>query len=216
MNRRSMAIVAAIGLTSGWFYFNNSKTPGYETRLRIHSETPITDTKKMRWVSIGGRTPLEVGENFLALQRAKIELRDYHELVPQVSRTPLGPRIIYQIRQDGVPIIGMNLRLRLNRELEVIEFENRYRPIHKIEIDAPLKPEEVLERVADRYRFAPTSETLAFATKVIFAKEGDSIPELAYTMPMSRCGPRSPHCQVVFRASDGQLLARSVARAEFY
>lgn len=165
--------------------------------------------------SVSGRTPLEAAAKFLESNSNVLNVREYHELKPHVTRTPLGSRVVYDVYQDGVPIVGMQIRLRMNREMEIDEIENGYRALDKVDVDPKLTPSEAFDRVSEGRNFSPTAETFAFAGKIIFVRENAETPELAYVMPVQKCGARASHCQLVIRANDGQLLARSVARAEF-
>ncbi len=163
----------------------------------------------------GGRTPREVAQNFIDAHREEWKIQPHHELVPEISRFPLGSRVHYQVLQDGIPVVGMGIDVRMDSSLQVVEVQNEYRPLEKADVKGSQLPVgEILKEASQHYAYQPdtNAESAASSNQILFVSEAMTTPELAVVIPLVK-GTQS--YQVVFRASDGQFLGRSKSRSEF-
>ena len=189
-----------------------------------------------------GKTPIEVTENFLLQHRKEWNLQPYHRLEAQQFLTPLGTSVNYQVTQDGIPIVGMSIRFRLDRFLRIVEVENEYRALEKADLnEANLPVTKVVRQTETDYGLvsldlpnstseqeqgdvesathasSSTSEPVlpshsAASETVLFAHPASMKPTVAYAIDMKEKKSRPRGVLVVVRASDGQLLARTYSR----
>ena len=205
--RAWMFFVTLIFALLGMYYAGrNATVAAFPERKWV----PATKSEEEKRV-IRGRTPMETASKFL--ESSKLEIPEHYELRPEVTRTPLGPLVTYEVYQDGIPILGMRIELRMNRDMELVESDLEYRALPKADTDPRLSPEEVAEAARSRYQFVVDPAYGQHVGKVLVARSETEAPELAYVIPMN-CG-RLGSCQAVLRANDGQLLARSYSRGEF-
>lgn len=166
-------------------------------------------------MKVSGRTSLEVARNFVELHRAEWKLQSHHELVPEVYRSPLGSRVKFAIVQDGIPIIGLALEVRMNRNLEVVGFENEYKPLEKADLSSPtLSVSEVFQGASARLHLEPAPGSEDHVGKILFPVAGAPAPQLAYAVSMKDPEGKARLYQMVFRAADGQVLAKQQSRTE--
>lgn len=155
-------------------------------------------------------SPRLVAEDYLEERKRAWGVQDYHELKGDVYESPTGVGMKYQVYQDNLPIVGMEIALDFNPDNSVRSLENGYRPVRKADLTAPmLTQSEILQRQGDRFKL--DEESTAGVSQVLFLPMGSDIPEVSYVMPVTENGRAS---QVVFRASDGQILARQQSRSE--
>jgi len=161
-----------------------------------------------------GRSAREVADKFIEAHRETWQIQAHHELRGDVTDSPMGSRVHYEVYQDGMPVIGLGIDIRLNRDLEVVDVENGYRPLEKADLNGRQLPvEEIVKETSERYKMQPDGEIAdAESLKILFASEASTSPEVALVLPL-RKGLQS--YQVVIRASDGQLLGRTKSRSEF-
>lgn len=162
-----------------------------------------------------GSTPEEVAERYVDLHREVWGLKEYHRLHPTVFRTPLGTRINYAVYQGQVPILGMEVRIQIDRFLKVAKVENEYRPLARIDIPENLpKVEELVDRHLDEV-FELDRRAGVSDAPVLVPVRGSDEPVLAFVIPAKEKTNRRRPVQLLLRADDGQILRRSVSRAEF-
>jgi len=137
----------------------------------------------------------------------------YHEIQTESFDSPLGRTRVYSFSQNGVPIIGMNIRLKERSDGALIEEENSYRPISEIPIHRNVLEEQAthLKSQSGRYQL----DGLTADSLVILVREGLKKGELAFaTSAVDKARPGVP-TQLLIRSDDGKILRKSLGRKEF-
>ncbi len=154
----------------------------------------------------------EAAETFLNEKRAEWGVREYHELRPTTYESPMGTKVKYAAYQDGLPILGSEITLEVTQDRDVTLGENNYQAVKKVDVTQPiLEFNQVLER-AGRYQLDMSATS--GVSKLLYLVPGSDEPELSYSMQVKENG-NGPTENLIFRASDGQILGRQVPRAEF-
>lgn len=161
-------------------------------------------------------SPEEIARKYLEDHGEELGLRSYHEMRPSIFQTPLGARVTYQVFQDGVPVIGSEIRLQIGRNHNVMDLDNRYVPLERVDLSAHggLDHGQVQElmRISN---YLPDPSVGDEPARVLYPVPGTNRAELAYVVSAREpSGSRRP-IQVLLRASDGQVLGKNVSRAEF-
>ncbi len=161
-------------------------------------------------------SPEEIGQKYLQDHFDELGLKSYHEMRPSIFQTPLGARVTYQVFQDGVPVVGSEIRLQIGRNHDVMDLDNRYVPLERVDLSAHggLDNGQVQElmRVSN---YLPDPSVGDEPARVLYPVPGTNRAELAYVVSAREpSGSRRP-IQVLLRASDGQVLGKNVSRAEF-
>lgn len=152
-------------------------------------------------------------EQYLEERKKSWGVQDYHELKATVYESPTGQSVKYQVYQDNLPIVGMEIALEFNPDHSVRTIENGYRPLRRVDLTQPtLSQDEVIKAQGGRYTLDETST--AGVASVLYLPSGSDVPELSYVMPVREADGRS--AQLVFRAADGQVLGRQTSRAESF
>lgn len=164
-------------------------------------------------MKIAGATPLDVAKNFLEAHRAEWGLQPYHDFRPVEFSNPLGTKVKFSVYQSGVPIVDMGIQIEIGRDLSVKGVQNNYRPLAKADLSLRnLSAQQLMDRNQGRFELdGPTSSL----SPVLFARPGKAEPEVAYLIPVRDRRKNSASVQVLFRASDGQVLGKSFDRVEF-
>jgi len=215
----AIAIGAALFL---FFQMNTGRQPntvgqnqpkGIHRTLKMVKREP---TSREPLKQFGGRTPRETADNYVEAHREEWKLQAHHELRGEVSRSPLGSSVHYDIYQDGLPVVGVGIDIRMNRELQVVEVENGYRPLEKADTHvAQLPVEEIVKVAGDRYAYRADGPVQT-ESRILFASEAMTSPQLAVVVPLVKETDKGVQSyQVVFRATDGQFLGRTISRSEF-
>ena len=165
---------------------------------------------------VSGRKPasaLAAAQDLMKENRSRWGVQDFHELRPVVTEGPMGSRVKYSVYQDGLPIVGMEILVELDESHGVLNVENGYQSVRKVDVTQPgLSSEEAIARNSPRYEMDPVST--AGVSTILFYGSGMDEPELSYVVPVrERDGGAS--AQIIFRASDGQVLGRQNSRSEF-
>lgn len=173
--------------------------------LNFRSLTSVVATAK--------KSPLEVANAYLEAHKSLWKIQQHHQLRPVEFRTPLGSKVKYSVFQGNIPVLEMGIEIQLDRNLNVTQVQNSYRPIAEVNLKTPaLTAAEVVEKNGDRYQLEEESSILS---PVLYSRLGDAAPELAYVVSVKEKGQESHSFQILFRASDGQVLSKSIARTEF-
>lgn len=159
-----------------------------------------------------GGTALEIARSYLKSHREDLKIQPYHDLRPVEFKTPLGTTVIFTVFQDNLPLLNIEMSVQVTKELTIADVRGNYRPVKRANVNTPrMSPQEVLERIA--YRYDPEPSSVAGATSVIYVHPESDKPELAYVLAVKDRGRKSNSVvQAIIRATDGQLLGRSVAR----
>jgi len=185
-----------------FFWFFNQK----ESSMSIR---PVREEKRMEVLSV--KATQQTGPKFETIKQLKTQ--EYHEVQRESFDSPLGKTIVYSFSQEGIPIVGMAIRMRQESNGTLVEEENTYRPIPKIPVNRQVLEEQAnqIKETSSRYDLS----SLSPESLVILIREGIDEGELAFTAT-STDKLRSNHpVQVVVRADDGKILRKSFSRKEF-
>ena len=159
------------------------------------------------------QTSNEAAEKYVAEKRQSWGVREYHELRPTTFESPLGTKVKYSAYQDGLPIVGSEITVDVTKDREVSVSDNNYQPLKKADLTQPtLDYETILEKSPSKYKM--DLSVSAGVSKVIYVPPGGDEPELSYVMAVKENGT-GPTENLVFRATDGQVLGRQSPRSEF-
>jgi len=136
------------------------------------------------------------------------------ELRPQAYDSPVGSRVVYRVYQDRLPILGMEIEIEIDRDNRAQLVRNEYRAVKRVALSKlhVLSVEQILNQGTERLGVPNVSA--APASVLYLAPQADE-PELAYAVSFQGKGVRARGTQALFRATDGQLLARTASRSEF-
>lgn len=158
-------------------------------------------------------TSNEAADKFIEQKRREWGVREYHELRPTTFENPLGTKVKYSAFQDGLPIIGSEITVDVTKDREVSVSENNYQPLKKADLSQPtMDYETILEKSPSKYKM--DLSVSAGVSKIIYVAPGSDEPELSYVMAVKENGT-GPTENLVFRATDGQVLGRQPGRSEF-
>lgn len=189
------------------FYFFSDKTTFFEgsnsTQSLFTREAGLQQNSKanlFHW----GQQPIKIQtqlealaecDRFIKEHESEFPIRSYHQLKGQVLENPLGMRVKYEVSQNEIPIVGMEIELQINSLGKVTVSSNSYYPIEKVESN---------------------SDAWGSDSVVIYVEPGKNQGEIAYNVSVSDPNKKAPVlAHAVFSAMSGQLLARHVARSEF-
>lgn len=135
------------------------------------------------------------------------ELAPYHRFVKELRlETPLKKIYHYKFEQDGVPIVGMEFELEENAKGIKQVLSQSYRKIPEVDTNQNAIPAEEALRKAG---LKPLGD--APANQIIYVEPGRQEGTLAVVTSFR--DPRSKRTgEVVFNASNGQILARTYNR----
>ena len=149
-------------------------------------------------------------DDFVAERRSSWGIRDYHELRGEEYPGPMGTEVRYKVFQDGLEVVGLEVRVEVDSMGSVSETGNNYAPMGRADLSQPeLAPDEALRRsgiVAEN----DVPSAAMNARRVLFVGSGADEPEVSFSFSLDG-DPDSPSAMIV-RASDGQPLARNYAR----
>ncbi len=154
--------------------------------------------------------PVQVANNYLKEHRDQFQIQSYHELRPVPIATASGTTVKYSVYQDKLPIIGLGIEIKIAKDFSVEGLENNYRPVQAADLSntgIPLK--KILERVSQRYIAEETS--VAHASSILYLDSVSAAPELVYVVSLKENLGKGRNLQVLFRASDGLILGKSLA-----
>lgn len=157
---------------------------------------------------------VDVANNFLNARRQEWQIQDHHELRPAVHESPLSTEVKYAVYQDGVPIVGLEIRIRIGKGTEVESVDNRYLPLKKVDVNDVLLSEanETVERLRS-LGYAVDNKAQGEWSRVLVPVEGTDVPEVAYVITARDMRRRS--VELLVRATDNQILRRMYPRSEF-
>lgn len=158
-------------------------------------------------------TTREIADRYFENHRGAWGVQDYHLKNATEFKSPLGDAFVYEFSQGDIPVVGMEIRLRVGMNGEVIEEENTYKAIPVVEdIDSSsTDPATVLQNRNPRYGVQEQSGK----NQVIFVRENLPQGELAISVKALDHANNNRPTQLLVRASDGKILQRTVARSEF-
>jgi len=145
--------------------------------------------------------------------RSRWGIQDHHEIKPVEFESPLGVERVYRFSQNGIPIIGMEIRLKKLLDGSVLEVDNSYRPISALSISESVLSERALRLPAEvkRYQLSAIDKE----STVIFVRKNLNEGELAFTASGSDKVLSNRTAQLILRVEDGQILHRSFGRSDF-
>jgi hypothetical protein len=136
-----------------------------------------------------------------------LNIQSYHQVEKVDSETPMGKTVNYHFQQQGIPIIGMEVVVEMKgRQVNVVK--NNYRPIAEVDLNEKFM---TLEEIMQKTELDKKQYSLELASKIIYIADHQKKGELAYVLPVydSRQGKT---LQAIFRARDGQILAKTYGR----
>ena len=164
-----------------------------------------------------GITATEKAQHYLDAHRTDLGIKPYHELRAVEFQSPLGTQVKFSVFQDNIPVIGLGIELQVSPSGLVSISDNQYPDVSQAETpkEKILTFESVLKLHEQDYQIMegaiPTQELSTFW----FMRPGTNTPELAYVLSLRERNEEKKQVQVVFRATDGQILSRQYARSEF-
>lgn len=158
------------------------------------------------------KTAMETADAYLNDHQAEWKIQPFHQLRPEEFKTPLGTKIKYSVFQGQVPVIDMGVEIQLDRNQNVIDVQNQYRPLEKADMDNLLSLEEIVDRNSERYELHGEER---LSPPVLFVRSGSNVPEAAYLISVKDKTRDARSVQILFRASDGHIISKSVSRSEF-
>jgi hypothetical protein len=172
------------------------------------TSTPVAEKTK-----ITGSTALEVAKNYLEAHRQEWNLQSYHDFRPVEFHTPLGSKVKFSVYQGEVPVVDMGIQIEIGRDLSVLAVQNGYQPIAKADFsERRLNADQILQKNSDRY---DAEGPVKLSQPVLFVRPGSREGELAYLVPVHDKAEAHRALQILFRASDGQVLTKAFSRSEF-
>ena len=179
----------------------------------VQCATPVTEVNR----SIASEEPRVLAPGYQDLNEEKLRqqwgVQDYHQIEAEESESPFGKTVSYRFAQEGVPILGMVVRVTQNASGEFVEEENTYRPIPRVDLDIQDLSEraEIIKTDLDRYQMSDlNTESL-----VILVRDNVSEGELAFSTQAIDSVLNAKPTQLLLRVEDGQLLQKGFLRAEF-
>lgn len=161
-----------------------------------------------------GDTALEIAGAYLDAHREAWNIQPYHQMKPELVENPLGSLVKFAVYQGETPVMGMQIQVRIGLRGEIQDVLSDYKPIPEADLNQPmLRADEILAGVSNR--FEAVAEGVP-AVPVIYVAPGDSGPVAALAMTVRKAGSGEQPVQAIFRASDGQILDLTMARAEFH
>jgi len=160
-------------------------------------------------------SPQGITDRYLMEHGEELGLKPWHELRPSVFQTPLGARVNYQVFQDGLPILGAELHMRLGRD-NVVHLENQYLPLEKVDVN----PKDAIDtaqvhELMKVSNYLPDPSVGTEPAKILVPVQGTNRAELVYVVSAREPGGSRRPVQVLLRASDGQVLGKNYSRMEF-
>lgn len=165
--------------------------------------------------SLLGSTAKEIADNYLLVYKESLGIQDYHTAQGVEHKTPLGSIIKYTFSQDSVPIVGMEINIRIGSNLMVEDIENNYRALERAEINNLLEDaqrEDLAQLLPSRYGVDPSSGP---PDTILYVTAQDPSPVPSYVVRTTDRGKQNRKVDLVIRAADGQILGISVPRQEF-
>ncbi len=161
---------------------------------------------------------LSLAHQFIVRNSEQFPIRKHHQLVAETFINPLGTRVRYQIFQNEIVVVGLNIDLQVGGSGKIKIISNNYNPIEKVEIDRRkwLTIEKILQ--TQKGSFIPTDLGFPSVSEpvIIWTAPYSSKGQLGYVV--SVFDSKAKHKvsgQVVFSVNSGQLLARHIPRSEF-
>ena len=178
----------------------------------VKKESSIQDAISQKFI----QSPSITSELDLSLEfvRKKWNIRDYHEIDSNVFKSPLGQTIVYSFKQGAIPILGMEIRIRMDRERRVLEEESTYSPIPELKMDEKLVEHQLTDlarQIKERFQI----EEISSDSLVIFKRPALSEGELAVSTAARESFRGGQVLQVLLRLEDGKLLMKAQGRSEF-
>jgi hypothetical protein len=149
-------------------------------------------------------------DRFVADRRASWGIRDYHELRGEEYPGPMGTEVRYKVYQDGLEVVGLEVRVEVDANGNVTETANNYAPMGRADLSQPELPPDEAVRRSGIVQDNEIASAAMNARRVLFAASGADEPELSFSFSLDG-DPSGPSAAIV-RASDGQPLARNYAR----
>lgn len=200
--------------------FVEPSAPSVGDRIKSMFKPPAKeeDVPQASTPTYSGSDPVEVTREFLNAHREEWKLQTYHELRPVEHRTPLGSQVKYAVYQDGIPIVGLAIDFRLAANLQILEVDNRYQSLERLDLDSlQILNEEEISETALGKQYRPDPGVSNQFSKVLVVVPGQNTPELAYVAAVREqtLDSKSRPVKLLLRATDGQILKKSFSRAEF-
>jgi Zn-dependent metalloprotease len=154
----------------------------------------------------------QVAMTYLDEHREEWQIQNYHELRPSLSGNPSSYVVTYQAFQENLPVMGMEIRMRMDQDSQVVDVQNGYHPVNKVDLSDPeiLTSQEAMQRLPENY-VVDMSGMLSGATREIFTTN-DEEAELAYAIQTKDADNNSESVRLVINAVNGEILSRSDTR----
>ncbi len=192
--------------------------------LRLEAGVPETQ--------LPDRVFLIAADTFIRSQASDRQLRDIHQLRGSVVRTPFGATVSYQVFQGELPILGMRIEVKFDRQMSVSASQWNYRPIDFVNGDSvnrdsangdSLRDDSVVsqaprtrEEIGEISNRMPAGFTVRWDgsvfSEVIYENFNENRGEFAIAVPATNS--LGMPVTVLIRASDGALLGVEMPRSE--
>lgn len=158
---------------------------------------------------------IEAADRFLEENGILSTIAEHHHLNRMVMRTPLRRSVVYSVTERGLPVVGLNIWVDMDRAGNLVRIQNEYRNLPPSDLSRvdEVSAFDVSSRLNVRYQ---TKDAAEDSPPILFVTPNAPRAELAFVLHVQdtlRGGPAP--VEAVFRASDGQILGRNLPRAEF-
>lgn len=161
-----------------------------------------------------GDPTIDAAQAYLLEHKGEFNLQEHHDFRPHVFTNPLGSTVRFDVFQDGLPLLGAYIDVEMDANRDISSVTSHYEPYPRVDTanKEVLSMEEIRVKMPERYgSIAGEAPSLMLLPGVA----GGGELELVYVMRFADKEMNGRPVQILFRATDGQMLRKSVARAEF-
>lgn len=159
--------------------------------------------------SISGEAPLlQTAIRYLNSKKEEWKIQGYHELRPKEISLPIGSKVIFSVFQEGVPVLDQEIQILVSKRGRVLSVQNQYRALEKADLSQK-NDFSSLKNLSQKFEIL-SGETMSAYLYVI---PGLSKPEVVF--PVSVKNTKGDREELLVRASDGEIVAKSQPRKEF-
>lgn len=212
MNRLFLlAFIFLIGLLFFWSDANQFDSEA--NKIAKHSEEKTQTVRLPQQRSNGidpkdQQSPAERDYSSYEELSAYFELAPYHQFKKEEVSTPLAKQTRYQFEQNGIAIIGMDFVLEEDRKGAKTVTRMNYHRISEVDTQQNVMPMEDLLQKSNLQSLPYSAQQFS---KIIYVESEKKDGVFAVVLPAY--DPVSKRQgQFIFRATDGQLLAKTFSR----
>jgi Zn-dependent metalloprotease len=157
--------------------------------------------------------PLSVANEYLSAHKDQLRLQPYHKFKAATIEKPFYTDVRFSVYQDNLPVVGLNIDVNIAKDLSIISVENNYRPVQKADLkNSGMSFDEILKNASKR--FIAEDSVASSASTILYVDSVNAFPELVYVLRLKEATGEKRNMQVLFRASDGLILGKSVVAAD--